>query len=156
MVSHKLVWVSHTDMGKKTAHIYRDEVNISPVTTVPISRKMHKNMFPAKVPQWSMIFPWAMVKMIPKIWNESEKLFKGPNNMTCYDMLFVCSLQSYVLNVTDLSWTVKQSGRGPLRFWVGELYCILETQRQVSCHKETGERQSVWSVQRRILWLKYF
>lgn len=42
----------------------------SPVIIVPISRKIHRKMFPANVPQASIIFPWQMVKMIPKTWKE--------------------------------------------------------------------------------------
>lgn len=38
----------------------------SPVITVPTRRKTQRNMFPASVPKLSMIFPWQMVKKIPK------------------------------------------------------------------------------------------
>lgn len=31
-------------------------------------------MFPTKVPHLSIIFPWEMVKMIPKIWNEIQNI----------------------------------------------------------------------------------
>lgn len=38
-----------------------------PVIVVPRQRKAQRKRFPARVPKWSMICPWLMVKIIPKI-----------------------------------------------------------------------------------------
>lgn len=38
---------------------------VIPVIIVPVSRKTQRKMFPANVPNLSMIFPWQMVNMMP-------------------------------------------------------------------------------------------
>lgn len=43
----------------------RESWLLSPVMMVPMTRKTQRKMFPASVPNRSMIFPWAMVKMMP-------------------------------------------------------------------------------------------
>lgn len=95
--------------------------------------------FPLKCPiyQWSSLGRWW------KWFQRSEIGF-----IKCL-LWLVCSVLHRVIvancdrtHVTDLSWTVEQSRWGSLWFWIGELYCKLKAQRQVSCHEEAANRHS--------------
>lgn len=117
----------------------RREVNTLPVITVPTSRKTQRKTFPAKVPHLSIIFPSAMVKMIPKTWNKIQ----WPNQHDIFYILsnmFVNVSMLTMLTLSDLCWTVEQSRWCPLWLWISELNSKFKAQRQISCHKKTADR----------------
>lgn len=109
-------------------------LNVSlPVMIAPIKMNIHRKIFPAKVPHLSIIFPWAMVKMIPKIWKQIGDMVK---------LFRVNLLHTSEWTCANLSWTVEKTRWSPFWFWVGEFYCKLKAQRKVSSHEEAAETHS--------------